>query len=120
VVGKASQDQRDKVTDMIAALDIPIKPTGKEWSDLAAWWKQLNDTEKEGVMRGLMTSFRGGVGMWTLKDASEFTKWDNRVSVLDQFPMYRNIPRDSLSADTRRLMDYGDEREGASIFHLRV
>ena len=117
----ASQDQRDKVTDMIAALEIPKKPKGKEWSDLEAWWKQLSDTEKEeGVMRGLMTSFRGGVGMWTLDDVNKFTKWDNRVTVLDQLPMYRNIPRDSLSADMRRLMDYSDERTGASIFHLRV
>jgi len=117
----ASQDQRDKVTDMIAALEIPKKPKGKEWSDLEAWWKQLSDTEKEeGVMRGLMTSFRGGVGMWTLDDVNKFTKWDHRVTVLDQLPMYRNIPRDSLSADMRRLMDYSDERTGASIFHLRV
>ena len=117
---KASQDQKDKVTDMIAMLEIPTKPKGNEWSDLEEWWNQLSDKEKEDVMRGLMTSFRGGVGMWSIGDASEITKWDNRITVIDQFPMYRNIPRDSLSADMRRLMDYGDEREGASIFHLRV
>ena len=117
---KAPQDQKDKVNDMITALKIPIKPNGKEWADIEAWWNQLSDKEKEEAVRGLMTAFRGGVSMWALDDVNEFTKWDSRITVLDQFPMYRNIPRDSLSTEMRRLMDYGDEREGASIFHLRV
>ena len=71
------------------------------------------------VIVGLMTSFRGGVGSWVL-DASEFTKWDNRIAVIDQFPVFKNIPRDSLSADIRRYMDYSDESGKSSIFHLRV
>ena len=29
--------------------------------------------------------------MWTIEDANEFTKWDKRITVIDQFPMYRNI-----------------------------
>ena len=117
---KAPQDQKDKVTDMIATLKTPTKPKGKEWSDLEAWWNRLSDTEKEEAMRDLMTSFRGRVGMWALEDANEITKWDNRITVLDQFPFYRNIPRDSLSADMRRLMDYSDEIGRSRIFHLRV
>ena len=76
--------------------------------------------EKEGVMADFMTFFRGGVGRWALEDASEFTKWDSRITVIDQFPMFKNIPRDSLSADMRQLMDYSDERERSSIIHLRV
>ena len=117
---KAPQDQKDKVTDMIAVLKIPTKPKGKEWSDLEAWWNQLSDTEKEEAVRDLMTAFRGGAGMWTVEDANEFTKWDNRITVIDQFPLYRNIPRDSLSADMRRLMDYVDESGRFNIIHLRV
>jgi len=117
---KAPQDQKDKVTDMIAKLKTPTKPEGKEWSDLEAWWNQLSDTEKEETVRDLMISFRGGVGMWAIEDANEFTKWDGRITVLDQFPLFKNIPRDSLSADMRRVMDYSDESGRSRIFHLRV
>ena len=117
---KAPQDQKDKLNDMIATLKTPTKPKGKEWSDLEAWWNQLSDKEKEEAVRDLMTAFRGGVSMWALEDTNEFTKWDNRIAVLDQFPLYRNIPRDSLSADMRRLMDYSDESGGSNIIHLRV
>jgi hypothetical protein len=65
-------------------------------------------------------SFLGGVGMWALEDVNEITKWDSRISVIDQFPMYRNIPRDLLSVDMRRLMDYNDESGRSNIIHLRV
>jgi hypothetical protein len=117
---KAPQDKKDKVSDMITALTTPTKPKSNEWADIEAWWNQLSDKEKEGAIVGFMTSFSGRVGMWTLKDASEFTKWDNRITVIDQFPMYQNIPRDSLSAEMRRFMDYSDEKGGSSIIHLRV
>jgi O-methyltransferase involved in polyketide biosynthesis len=117
---KAPQDQRDTVYDMIATLKIPTKPKGKEWADIEAWWDQLSAKQKEGVVRDFMTAFREGVGMWALKDANEITTWDTRITVIDQFPMFKNIPRDSLSADMRRLMDYSDERGRTSIIHLRV
>jgi O-methyltransferase involved in polyketide biosynthesis len=117
---KALQDQKDKLDDMIAALKIPTKPKGKEWADIAAWWNQLSAKEKEEVMVGFMTFFRGGVGRWALEDVSEFTMWDSRITVIDQLPMFKNIPRDSLSAEIRRVMDYSDERGRASIIHLRV
>ena len=58
--------------------------------------------------------------MWAVGDANEFTKWDSRITVLDQLPLFKNIPRDSLSADMRRVMDYIDESGGFNIFHLRV
>ena len=117
---KAPQDQKDKVKDMIAALKIPTKPKGNEWADIDTWWNRLSDTEKEGVMRELMTFFRGGVGRWTLEDASEIIKWDSRITVIDQLPMFKNIPRNSVSAEIRRVMDYSDESGRSSIFHLRV
>ncbi|MGB8311981.1 MAG: class I SAM-dependent methyltransferase [Halobacteriota archaeon] len=118
---KAPQDQKDEA---ITALKTPTKPKGTEWSDLEAWWNQLSDTEKAGALRDLMAAFShipsGGVGMWTLEDANEITKWDNRITVIDRLSLFKNIPRDSLSADMRRLMDYFDESGGLNIFHLRV
>jgi len=117
---KAPQDLKGKMNDVIAMLKTPTKPKGKEWSDLEAWWEQLSDTEKEEAVRDLMTAFCGGGVMWALEDANEITKWDNRITVLDQFPMFKNIQRDSLSADMRRVMDYIDETRGLNIFHLQV
>jgi O-methyltransferase involved in polyketide biosynthesis len=117
---KAPQDQKDKLNDMIATLKTSTKPNGKEWVDLTTWWNHLSDEEKEGAVRDLMTTFRGGVGMWAVEDLNEFTKWDNRITVIDQFPLYRNIPRDSVSTEMRRAMDYSDESKRSSIFHLRV
>jgi len=118
---KAPQDQKD---DAITALKTPTKPKGTEWADLEAWWEKLNDKEMAEALRDLMTAFShipsGGVGMWTLDDANEITKWDNRITVIDQLSLFKNIPRDSLSADMRRLMDYIDESGGLNIFHLRV
>ena len=114
---KVPADQKDKA---ITALKTPTKPKGKEWADIEAWWNQLSDKKKEEAILGFMTSFCGGVSKWALKDANEFTKWDNRITVIDQFPMFKNIPRDALSADVRRFMDYNDERKESSIVHLRV
>jgi O-methyltransferase involved in polyketide biosynthesis len=118
--GKAPQNQKDKLNDMIATLKIPTKPKGREWSDLEAWWNQLSDLEKAEALRDLMIAFRGRVGTWVPKDINEITKWDDRITVIDQFPMFKNISRDSLSAEIRRLMDYNDERGESSIIHLRV
>jgi hypothetical protein len=117
---KAPQDQKDKVNEMIATLKIPTKPKGKEWSDLEAWWNELSDKEKEGALRDFMDASRRGFIKWALEDANEITKWDNRITVLDQFSLYRNIPRDSLSADIRRFMDYSDKSGIFNIIHLRV
>ena len=117
---KAPQDQKDKLNDMITTLKTPTKPKGKEWTDLITWWNQLSDNEKEEIVRDLMTAFRGGVGMWAIEDINEFTKWDDRITVIDQFPLYRNIPRDLVSIEMRRAMDYSDESGRSSIFHLRV
>ncbi|HXY86849.1 MAG TPA: class I SAM-dependent methyltransferase [Candidatus Acidoferrales bacterium] len=44
---KAPQDQKDKLNDMITALEISIKPKGKEWTDIEAWWDRLSDKEQE-------------------------------------------------------------------------
>jgi len=117
---KAPQNQKDTVSDMIAALKTPIKPKGKEWADIEAWWNWLNDKERQGAVRDLMESTHKGFIKWAPEDANEITKWDNRVAVIDQFPLYRDIPRDLVNAETRRAMDYSDESGGSNIIHLRV
>jgi len=117
---KAPQDQKDMVNDIIATLEIPTKPKSTEWADLKAWWNEISDAEKGEALRDLLTPLCGGVGMWALEDASEITKWDNRIALIDRRSLFKNIPRDSLSADMRRLMDYIDDSGGLNIFHLRV
>jgi hypothetical protein len=71
-------------------------------------------------LRDFMEASRRGFIKWALEDANEITKWDNRITVIDQFPLYRNIPRDLLSADIQKLMDYSDESGRFNIFHLRI
>ena len=113
---KAPRDQKDK---MIATLETPIKPKGKEWADIEAWWDQISDEEKGEAIVGLMMSAREGLRS-TLEDADKITKWDSRITILDQVPTFRNVPRDLLSEDMRRFMDYSDESGRSSIIHLRV
>jgi O-methyltransferase involved in polyketide biosynthesis len=72
---------------------------------------------------------------WALRDANKITRWDKRIRVLDQFPLFKNIPRDpswsrglfedvpkdfSWSVDIQRLMDFSDRCRISNIFHLRV
>ncbi|HXY87519.1 MAG TPA: hypothetical protein VEG44_03690 [Candidatus Acidoferrales bacterium] len=117
---KAPQDQRDEVYDIITTLKTSIKPKGKEWADVEAWWDQLSDKEEEDALRGFLESSRRSFIKWALEDAKEITRCDNRITVIDQFPLYRNIPRSLVSADIRRLMDYSDESGRFNIFHLRM
>ncbi len=117
---KAPQDQRDEVYDIITTLKTSIKPKGKEWADIEAWWDQLSDREGEEALRGFLESSRRGFIKWALEDANEIAKWDDRITVIDQFPLFKNIPRSSVSADARKLMDYSDESGRFNIFHLRV
>ena len=117
---KAQQDQRRQLTDSIATLDLPIKLKGSAWSDLEAWLNQLSDEGLVEMMRGFMKSFRGGADAWALEDAREIEKWDSRITVIEQLPLFKDIPRESLGADMRRFMDYSDERAVSSIVHLRV
>jgi len=117
---KAPQNQKDKLYHMIATLQTPTKPKGKAWSDLEVWWDQLSDTEKTEALHDLMRTFRGKAGTWVPKDINEIAKWDSRITVIDQFPMFKNISRNLVSEETRRFMDYNDQRGESSIIHLRV
>ena len=44
------------------------------------------------VMRGFTKSFRSGVDMRELEDAHEITKWDSRITVIDQVPTFKKHP----------------------------
>jgi O-methyltransferase involved in polyketide biosynthesis len=64
---------------------------------------------------------KGATVKWALRDANEITKWDSRITVIDQVPLFRNIPRDPLwGIGTRRFMDFSDKFKILNIFHLRV
>jgi hypothetical protein len=74
-------------------------------------------------MSGVMKSPRWGMRLskWALTDANEMTQWDNRITVLDQFPLFKGIPRDhSLSTALRKFMDFSDKNRTSNIFHVRV
>jgi hypothetical protein len=120
----ASQDQKNALTSM---LKISARPHSTEWVDIKAWWNHLSDEEKEGAVRdfmsGLMKSPRWGVGLgkWALKDANEITRWDNRITVIDQSPLFKDIPRDpSWGIAIQRFMDFSDKNRTSNIIHLRV
>ena len=118
---KAPQDQKDKLNNMMASLKTPTKPKGKEWADLEAWWNQLSAKEMGEIWRGFRVSSNRYFGKWTLEDAYEITKWDSRITVIDQSPLFKDIPRDSsLSAEIRQFMDYSDKSGRLNIFQLRV
>jgi hypothetical protein len=115
---KAPQDQKDK---LITTFKLPIKSKGKELFDFEAWWNQLSDKETEEVWRDFRAFSNWRLAKWALEDRTKSQSGDNRIIVIDQFPLYRNIPRDpSLSAEMRQFMDYSDERERSSVIHLRV
>jgi hypothetical protein len=71
-------------------------------------------------MRGFRESSRSGAGRWDLKDAREIEKWDRRITVIDQHPMFKGVTREFLDADTQRFMDYSDESGTSCIVHLWV
>jgi len=117
---KAPQDQKDKPLAQISTFKTPIKPKGKRWEDLKSWWDLLNVEEKEEALHDFIASSRSSAGGWTLEDASEITKWDSHITVLDQFSLFKNITRAALNAHIRRLMDYNDKSKKSNIFHLRL
>jgi hypothetical protein len=117
---KAPQDQKQNLNDTIATLELPTKPKGETWAEFEAWWDQLSDEELTEVIRGFTESLRGGVNSFALEDVHEIERWDRRITVIEQVPMFKGVPRDSLGAGMRRFMDYSDERGTSSIVRVRV
>lgn len=103
---------------MIGALTTLTKPHSIDWIDVEMWWNQLSAQEKGKAMSDFFVGF---TCRSPLEDANEITTWDNRITVVDQFPLFRNIPRDpSFSMSVRQFMDYTDEKGRIKIFHMGV
>ena len=116
-----NEPQGQKVK-LMATLKTQTKPCSTEWADFESWWKQLNASEKEEVRHDFRAIFSNwGLRKWALEDANEITTWDERITVIDQFPLFRNIPRDpSLDKGVRRFMDFSERYRLTNIFHLKV
>jgi O-methyltransferase involved in polyketide biosynthesis len=115
---RASQDRKD---ELIAALKSPTKPRGTEWIDFKTWWEELSNEGKEEALHAFRSPSHREAHKWALEDADELVRWDNRITVIDRFPLFQNIPRDpSLSIAIRKFMDYSDEHSMLTIFHFRV
>ncbi|MGZ7194425.1 MAG: class I SAM-dependent methyltransferase [Halobacteriota archaeon] len=64
---------------------------------------------------------RGSATKWALKDARAITGWDNRIVLLDQFPVFRDVLREpAWGASTKLWMDFHDSQKMNNIVHLRV
>jgi O-methyltransferase involved in polyketide biosynthesis len=117
---KAPQDQKQNLNHTITTLDLPTKPKGETWSDLEACLNQLSGKELTEVIRGFTESLRSGADAFALEDAREIEQWDPRITLLEQIPMFKGVPRDSMDAGMRRFMDYNDEGAVSSIVRARV
>ena len=99
------------------------KPYNTEWTDLEAWRDQLSAKEMEETQHHFRASSRWGLGLdkWALKDVNEIAKWDNRIAVIEQSPLFKDISRDtSWSITARRFMDFNDENRISNSCYLRV
>ena len=105
---KAPQDQKEK---LLAALRFPTTPHSVVRADLETRWDQLSAEETDEALAELWHDYRAlsnwGKGRWALADADEIAKWDSRITVADQFPVFKDFPRDrSLSIDAQRFIDF--------------
>ena len=118
---RAPQDQKD---NLISMLKTSAGPRGIEWTDVEEWWDQHNAKEMREEMRrnfGAFSRWGVGLGKWALKDVNEITRWDARITVIDQSPLFKDIPRDlSWGKAIRQFMDFSDKNRTSNIFHLRV
>jgi len=67
------------------------------------------------------TGVENAVIKWALKDVNEMTKWDKRITVIDQVPYFKNIPRDpAWGEEIKRRINVNDTHKIFKIVHLRV
>jgi O-methyltransferase involved in polyketide biosynthesis len=58
---------------------------------------------------------------WVLKDVNEMTKWDKRITVVDQVPYFKNIPRDpGWDMKIKLRMNINDKFKIFKIVHIKV
>lgn len=64
---------------------------------------------------------QGSTTKWALKDARAILEWDDRFVIIDQFPIFKNIPRSyALDSSIRRWMNFIDRFRMRNIFHLKI
>ncbi|WFD09404.1 class I SAM-dependent methyltransferase [Tepidibacter hydrothermalis] len=57
---------------------------------------------------------------WGINSASEITKWNNKIEVVDEFSYYERIPRKKEWSDSVvEIMNMCDEMKSASFYHLK-
>jgi len=67
------------------------------------------------------TGMKNAVVRWALKDAGVISRWDGRLQVVDHFPFFKGVPRDSSwGRRIRGFMDTTDKYKLTNIVHLRV
>jgi len=67
------------------------------------------------------TGVKGVATKWAMKDACTMAKWDSRIEVIEQFPVFRNFPRDpEWGVRIERWMNQVDRSGWFKIAHLRV
>jgi O-methyltransferase involved in polyketide biosynthesis len=119
---KAPQDQKER---LLAALRLPTTPHSVAWAALETRWDQLSAEKTDEALVELWHDYRAlsnwGKGKWALADADEITKWDSRITVVDQFSVFKDFPRDSsLSIDAQRFIDFSSKHGRSKIVHLRL
>ena len=58
---------------------------------------------------------------WELRDANEMTKWYRRIRVIDQFPCFKNIPREAARGRSTKIwMDFVDKLKMYNVFYIQV
>ncbi|HWR70642.1 MAG TPA: hypothetical protein VN415_06255, partial [Dehalococcoidia bacterium] len=63
---------------------------------------------------------RGAPLKWSIGTAKQLTKWDNRIEVVDEWPLFSRIPRDpSWKRTTALLADLSDRFRFTNMVHLR-
>lgn len=64
---------------------------------------------------------KGAPVKFALRDARTVTRWDNRIIVVDQVPLFRNIPREpAWGSSMNEWMDTVDKNSMSKLVHLRV
>ncbi len=77
--------------------------------------KRLANQELENM------GIQGSPVKWALRDARTITRWDNRIVVMDQFPLFTGIPRDPAYGESlTQWMDAVDEHTMSIVVHLHV
>ena len=57
---------------------------------------------------------------WGMKDANRMTKWDRRIVVVDQCPLFSGIKRETRwSGTVKNILNFSDRHRLANIIHLK-